>query len=809
VNHFHVVHRLSRRLRLVAPALVKQPERCYILEILLRKHGAVKDVRSVPGIGSVTLHYAPEQVSEERLLAVVDAVIGNITAAPAPRTAPPVPAIAIDGPATECNLAVEGMTCASCALLIEMSLQRDPRVDSAAVNFAAGTVTVKGRLPREELFASVSRLGYEARPMDTLAQRRLIVEREKLRLADARKRLIQAAWLTAPVMASGMLMHRSPALRLLEFGLSSAVVFGSGREIFRKAWKLAQQREANMDTLIAMGAGAAYLYSLPGVARMQHHVYFESAAAIVAFVLGGRYMEERAKGKASVAIRKLIELQPETAIRVGTKGDETVSVDELRVGDRLRVRPGDKVPTDGVVEQGGSSLDESMLTGESLPVAKGVGDAVTGGCLNGNGGFVMRVTAIGGDTVLSGIVKLVDHAQGSKLPVQKLADRISARFVPAVAGIGGLTLGGWLLVGHPASRALAHAVAVLLIACPCALGLATPTAIMVGTGQAARRGIYIRNGEALETAATLNTLVFDKTGTITEGKPAVTDFLPVAGHDEAFVLASVAGVERHSEHFLGRALVAYCMARCVPEGAEGFEARPGLGVRGVVGGDEILVGNAALLEGAGIDFSAQQTQAQGWAEQGKTPVYVAIDGACVALFAIADAARPGAKQAIALLHRLGLKTVMATGDVEAVANHIAREVGIDRVVARASPGDKLELIRRLQGEGRRVGMIGDGINDAPALAAADVGFAIGGGADIAVESADITLVGGDIARVAGGIELSRKTMGIIRQNLFWALGYNVVAIPVAAAGRLNPMIAAAAMAMSSVSVVTNSLRLQK
>jgi Cu+-exporting ATPase len=811
MKNFRVVHRLSRRIRLVAPALTGQVERCYILEILLRKHGAVKDVRSVPGIGSVTLHYAPEQLSEERLLAVVDAVIGNIAVAPSPTLAPePVSPPVIDGPAQECNAAVEGMTCASCALLIEMSLQRDARVVEATVNFAAGTVTVMGHLPREALFASVRKLGYEARPMDTLAQRRLIVEREKLRLADAKKRLIQAAWLTAPVMVSGMLMHRSPVLRLLEFGLSTAVVFGSGSEIFKKAWALAKQREANMDTLIAMGAGAAYLYSLPGVARMQHHVYFESAAAIVAFVLGGRYMEERAKGKASEAIRKLIELQPETAIRVGENGDEIVAIDDVQIGDRLRVRPGDKVPTDGVLEQGGSSLDESMLTGESLPVSKGIGDAVVGGCLNGNGGFILRVTAVGGDTVLAGIVKLVDHAQGSKLPVQKLADRISARFVPAVAGIGGLTLAGWLMAGHPASRALAHSVAVLLIACPCALGLATPTAIMVGTGQAARRGIYIRNGEALETAATLNTLVFDKTGTITEGKPVVTDFLPVAGCDESRTLALVAGVEAHSEHFLARAINSWCRARAVsPTPTLDFVAWPGRGVRARGDDSEILVGNATLLQAAGIDCSAQQAQAQAWAEQGKTPVYVATDGACVALFAIADAARPGAKQAIALLHRLGLQTVMATGDVEAVANHIAREVGIDRVIARASPGDKLDLIRKLQAEGRRVGMIGDGINDAPALAAADVGFAIGGGADIAVESADITLVGGDIARVAGGIELSRKTMSIIRQNLFWALGYNVVAIPVAAAGRLNPMIAAAAMAMSSVSVVTNSLRLQR
>jgi Cu+-exporting ATPase len=828
MKNFRVVHRLSRRIRLVAPALMKQPERCYIFEILLRKHGAVKDVRSVPGIGSVTLHYAPDQLSEERLLAVVDAVIGNIAVAPAPSardTASRFPGgitFSADGPAQECNAAVEGMTCASCALLIEMSLQRDPRVDAAAVNFAAGTVTVKGHLPREELFASVKRLGYEARPMDTLAQRRLIVEREKTRLADAKKRLFHAALLTAPVMVSGMLMHQSPVLRVLELGLSTAVVFGSGSEIFKKAWMLAKQREANMDTLIAMGAGAAYLYSLPGVLRPHHHVYFESAAAIVAFVLGGRYMEERAKGKASEAIRKLIELQPETAIRVSAGGDETVAIDDVQIGDRLRVRPGDKVPTDGVVEEGASNLDESMLTGESLPVSKGIGDAVVGGCLNGNGAFIMRVTAIGGDTVLSGIVKLVDHAQGAKLPVQKLADRISARFVPAVAGIGGLTLAGWLMAGHPASRALAHSVAVLLIACPCALGLATPTAIMVGTGQAARRGIYIRNGEALETAATLNTLVFDKTGTITEGKPTVTDFLLLEGRDEARTLALVAGVEAHSEHFLARAINAWCRARavtCPRSGIPGrqsppaptldFEAWPGRGVRALADDSEILVGNATLLEAAGIDFRAQQDQAEAWAEQGKTPVYVAIDGVCVALFAIADQARAGAKEAIALLHRLGLQTVMATGDVEAVANHVARQVGIDRVIARATPGDKLELIRTLQAEGRRVGMIGDGINDAPALAAADVGFAIGGGADIAVESADITLVGGDIARVAGGIELSRRTMGIIRQNLFWALGYNVVAIPVAAAGRLNPMIAAAAMAMSSVSVVTNSLRLQK
>lgn len=814
MTRIRVVHRLPRRIRLIAAPLVRNAEKGYLLEILLRKHAAIENVRVVADIGSVTIQYDPAKLPEPRLLALCDAVIGNLAAAPNKTAVAPAPTsvqpFVADGPSQECLAAVEGMTCASCAALIELSLKRDPRVENVAVNYAAETVTVRGHLSKDELFATVGKLGYQARPMDTLAQRRLLVEREKARLETAKKKLLLAAALTAPVMVSGMLMHRSPWLRVMELALSTWVVAGPGSDIFKKAWALAQQREANMDSLIAMGAGAAYLYSIPGVLRMEHHVYFESAAAIIAFVLGGRYMEERAKGKASEAIRKLIELQPDTAIRVTDSGDETVNIDDVRLGDILRVRPGDKVPTDGIVVAGTGSLDESFLTGEPLPVAKAAGDKVVGGTLNNNGGFTLKVTAIGTDTVLSGIVKLVDHAQGSKLPVQKLADRISARFVPAVGVVAATTFAGWLMAGHPLARSLSHAVAVLLIACPCALGLATPTAIMVGTGQAARRGIYIRNGEALEIAATLDTLVFDKTGTITAGKPVVTDFLPAAGIDETQLLALVAGTEQHSEHFLARAVVAYCKARAVPPAPTfDFAATPGLGAQANSDLGLIRIGNAAFLEAADIDCRAQMAQADALAAQGKTPVFVALGDSCVALLAIADAPRDGARDAIALLHKLGLKTIMCTGDVEAAARHVAHEVGIDEVVARATPADKLALVERLKQEGRKVGMIGDGINDAPALAAAAVGFAIGGGADIAVEAADVTLVGGDIARVAGGIDLSRRTMAIVRQNLFWALGYNVVAIPFAAAGRLNPMIAAAAMAMSSVSVVTNSLRLQK
>ena len=808
MKHFRVVHRLSRRIRVIAPSLVGNAERCYILEILLRKHPAVQDVALVPDIGSLAIRFDPAALPEQRLLATLDAVLGNLIAVP---KVPPPAAAPVDGPVSECSLAVEGMTCASCALLIEMKLKRDPRVRNAAVNFAAATVTVHGVIDRDGVAEVVRRLGYEARPMDTLAQRRLLVEREKARVEEAKKRFVQSALLTAPVMISGMLMHRSPALRLIELGLSSAVLFGSADSIFRKAWALARQGEANMDTLIAIGSGAAWAYSIPGVFKLHHHVYFESAAAICTFVLLGRYMEERAKGKAGEAIRKLIELQPETALRIDADGSEQeIPIDDVQVGDVLRVRAGDKIPTDGRLIDGQSAIDEAMITGESLPVAKVAGDKVIGGCLNGNGSFTMRVTAVGGDTVLSGIVKLVDHAQGSKLPVQKLADRISARFVPAVGGIAGLTFAGWSLAGAPVSAALAHSVAVLLIACPCALGLATPTAIMVGTGQAARRGIYIRNGEALETAAKLTTVVFDKTGTITEGKPAVTDAFILPGMGEARLAALIGAAEAGSEHFLARALADWSRPRATQVlTATVFAAHPGRGVTAEVDGVAVVIGNAALLGERGIDGAPLAAEAARLAEQGKTPVFVAVNGRAMAIFAIADQPRPGAREAIALLHRLGLKTVMATGDLEAVASHVAREVGIDRVLARCTPADKLAIVRELQAAGDKVGMIGDGINDAPALAAADVGFAIGGGADIAVESADVTLVGGDIARLAAGIDLSRRTMAIIRQNLFWALGYNVVAIPVAAAGRLNPMIAAAAMAMSSVSVVANSLRLQR
>ncbi|GAB6042548.1 copper-exporting P-type ATPase CopA [Endothiovibrio diazotrophicus] len=809
-NHYRLVHRLRRRVRLVAPGLRGERERMALLEILLRKHPQLRQVRGVVELGSVVVHFDPHGLPLARLLPLLDAVIGNLLVRPGAAAAPATDPSPAETTPQRCSVAVEGMTCASCAALIEMRLNRDPRVAAARVNFAAGTAQVEGRLDRDAVYQVVESLGYQARPMDTLAQRRLLVARERERLEEARRRLVGAGLLALPVMAIGMAMPTSFLLKSVEFLLTTPIVAWAGRPFFSKAWALAKQREANMDSLIALGAGAAYAYSVPAWLFNRHHLYFEAAGGIITFVLLGRYLEERAKGQAGEAIRKLIDLQPQSATVLRDGVEVVVPAEELAVGDLLLVRPGERIPTDGEVVAGLSTVDESMVTGESLPVVKEPGQAVVGGCINGSGTLRVRATAVGGDTVLAGIVRLVDQAQGAKLPVQKLADRISAVFVPAVMGVSALTAAGWLLAGAPLTMAAANAIAVLLIACPCALGLATPTAIMAGTGQAARRGIFIRGGDALEAAARLTTVVLDKTGTLTEGRPVVTDWLNRSPLDDGELLALAAAAEGESEHYLARALVAYARERGVePAGAEHFHAEPGRGVAARVSGRDLLLGNAAWLAGEGIALDELEGTAAELAAAGKTPVFLALDGRAAALAAIADRPRDGAREAVAALAALGLEVVMVTGDTRATAEHVAAELGIARVVAEATPAEKVAVLEVLAAEGARVGMVGDGINDAPALATAAVGFAIGSGTDIAMEAADVTLVGGDLARLAEAVALSRRTMSIIRQNLFWALIYNGVAIPVAVSGRLNPMIASAAMAMSSVSVVTNSLRLQR
>jgi Cu+-exporting ATPase len=749
-------------------------------------------------------------------------------------------------------LPIEGMSCASCVQRIEQALMKTPGVLSAEVNIATERATVSvipSTSVEDHLRRAIEDAGYRvpevARPSAASDRERLTRQRE---IASLRTRLLVGVALSLPVLLGSFpdWVPWAPAALsnpLLLFVLATPVQFWVGWQFHRGFWVALTHRTADMNTLVSIGTNAAYLYSVgltffpeaiapTGVESM---TYYDTAAVLMTLIVMGRWLEARAKGRTSEAIRTLIGLQPRTArvIRGGVEQD--LPVEEVRVGDLVLVRPGEKVPVDGIVREGRSALDESMLTGESLPVEKGPGDQVIGATLNKTGSFTFEATRVGRETVLAQIVALVEQAQGSKAPIQRLVDKIAGVFVPVVLVVAGITFGVWLLFGpEPAFLfALSNAVAVLVIACPCALGLATPTSIMVGTGKGAEHGILIRNAESLERAGRIQVLVFDKTGTLTVGQPAVTDVIPSATDDvqrakedrSAAHLASrtshallrlAASAEKGSEHPLGEAIV----DRARREGldladAREFKAIPGFGIRAVVEGQEILLGNARLMQDRGIDLAGMDAQAEALSSQGKTPMFVAADGRVLGVLAVADTLKPRSREAVAALRRLGIEVAMMTGDNRRTAEAIARQVGIERVLAEVPPEHKALEIRRLQEQGKLVAMVGDGINDAPALAQADVGIAIGTGTDVAIEAADITLIGGDLRGVVTAIQLSKQTMRNIRQNLFWAFAYNVVLIPVAAGVLypffgvlLSPVLAGAAMALSSVTVVSNALRLR-
>jgi len=734
-----------------------------------------------------------------------------------PQTA--IPPQADTPPAEKQTLDLQGMHCASCVARIERSLKKVAGVEEAAVNLATNRASVTydpAQTSLAALIAAVEKAGYGATPVTETRPK----EAEAPGRDAALLNLIGAAVLTLPVLVLSMAgmgmagMGRPAWAEWVFAALTTAVVFGFGRQFFAGAWNaLRHGGAATMDTLVALGASAAYFSSLAELIwTPRPQVYFETAATIVTLILLGRWLEARAKRRATDTIQSLIALAPKTARRVAGDGSEQdVPVETLRPGDILRIRPGEKVAVDGVVTGGASAVDEALLTGESLPAEKTVGDTVIGGTLNKSGTLLYRASATGADTTLAHMVRLVEEAQGSKAPVQRLADAVSAVFVPAVLGIALITFLIWFFGLHAGVvGALAPAVAVLVIACPCALGLATPTAIMVGVGRGAALGILIKNGEALERAHTIGRVVFDKTGTLTEGKPALTDVVLHDGLDRRGLLRLAAAAERGSEHPLGRAIVEGADAEGLVGEAETFTSLAGSGVRASVEGRDVLVGTAALLRESGVVVpEAAEVDMARLEAEGKTSILVAVGGVEAGLLAVADTVRPGAKDAVARLHRMGLSVALLTGDSPRVADAVAAEVGIHEVEAGVRPDGKAAAIKgRQDGGGVRVAMVGDGVNDAPALAQADLGIAMGKATDVAMAAADITLLRADLNGVADAILLSRRTMKIIRQNLFWAFIFNIVGIPLAALGLLNPMLAALAMAGSSVTVVTNSLRLK-
>ena len=717
---------------------------------------------------------------------------------------------------------VRGMTCASCARRVEQTLASHPGVGGAHVNLALETATIHREpdVAPEDLMGAVEAAGYELIPRPSSEHgthgahdHGISIAHEAEMAKTAWRRVVLAASLSIPIVVLSMFpglvgatMHDTWVGWVL-FALTTPVQFIAGRPFLVSAFKQARHGASNMDTLVAIGTLAAYGYSVTSLFR-HGEMYFETAAVILTFLLLGKYFEHRSKARASHAIKSLMELGAKQARVVRDLVEVSIDVSEVRPGDLMRIRPGEKIPTDGIVRVGTSAVDRSMLTGESVPEEVGPGDEVFGATVNTSGSLLVEATKVGRDSALAQIARLVEDAQGRKAPIEHLADRVASIFVPVVLIIAALTTAGWLLTGHSFEQSLIATVAVLIIACPCAMGLATPAAIMVGTGRAAQLGIVVKGGEVLETSGKIDVVVLDKTGTITYGKMAVTDVHPTSGVSEDDLLGVAGALEDLSEHPIGAAIAAAAHERGIElRSVDGFDATAGLGVSGIIDGQAISAGRPSFV---GIDpGDAMATEAEHLESEGKTVVWVAVDGQPRGLIAVADTVKPSARAAVARLHSLGLATVMITGDNERTAQAIARSVGIDRVLAGVMPADKVVEVKVLQGRGERVAMVGDGVNDAPALAQADLGIAIGSGSDVAIEAADITLIGGDPMLVVAAIDLSRRTLAAIKQNLFWAFGYNVAAIPLAVLGFLDPMIAAAAMAFSSVSVVLNALRLKR
>ncbi|GAA0721436.1 heavy metal translocating P-type ATPase [Clostridium malenominatum] len=734
------------------------------------------------------------------------------------------------------TLSIEGMTCSACAKAVERASKKIEGVIEANVNFATEKLTITfqpSKVRMSEIKAAVEKSGYKLVEEATVDLHKEKKEQERKSLW--RKFVISAVF-TIPLLIISMghmmglmlpeiidPMHNPLNFALVQLVLTLPVVI-VGNRFYKVGFKTLYRREPNMDSLIAIGTLAATLYGVFAVYKISlgetdyvMQLYFESAAVILTLITLGKYLETVTKGKTSEAIKKLMGLAPKTATILKDGKEIEISIDDVEVDDIILVKPGEKLPVDGLVIEGFTSIDESMLTGESIPVEKNIGDKVTGGSINKNGSIKYKATRVGKDTALAQIIKLVEEAQGTKAPIAKMADIISGYFVPIVIVLAIVSSLAWRLTGHSTTFALTIFISILVIACPCALGLATPTAIMVGTGKGAEYGVLIKSGEALEAAHKIQTVVFDKTGTITEGKPKVTDILTVNNFNEEYLLQIAASGEKGSEHPLGEAIVKSAEERGLDfKAVESFNSIPGHGIHVNIDGHEVLLGNKKLMEENNISLENMEDASNKLAEEGKTPMYVSIDSKLSGIIAVADTVKESSRRAIEKLHKMGIEVAMITGDNRRTAEAIGRQVGIDRVLAEVLPEDKAKEVKKLQEEGKKVAMVGDGVNDAPALVVADIGIAIGSGTDVAIESADIVLMRSDLMDVPTAIQLSKKTITNIKENLFWAFAYNTIGIPVAMGILpllgidilLNPMIAGAAMSFSSVSVLLNALRLK-
>ncbi|MDR3086233.1 MAG: heavy metal translocating P-type ATPase [Christensenellaceae bacterium] len=797
-----------------------------------------KTVKKLPGIGQATVNLASEKLfveyDESALkLPEIQAAVSRIGYELVERSE-----------SSGVTIPIGGMSCAACAQRIEKGLKKLGGVLEVAVNYATEKAAVRydpQKLKLSALREAIEGLGYEALEMNRVEAADEDRARKQAEIKRMWTKFIVAAVFSLPLlyiamapMLPGVKLPFPAWLRPMDFPLVYALtellltlpVIGVGYRFYYVGFRALWMRSPNMDSLVAIGTSAAVLYSIYGtflIAGGQFHavdaLYFESAGVIVTLILLGKTLEAVSKGRTSEAIKKLMGLAPKTALVIRGGSEIEIPIDEVKIGDLLRVRPGSTIPVDGQVTEGSSAVDESMLTGESMPVDKKSGDPLYAASLNTTGALTFRAERVGAETALARIIKLVEDAQGSKAPIAQLADLVSGYFVPVVCGIALLSGLAWFLgTGGDLKFSLTIFISILVIACPCALGLATPTAILVGTGKGAEYGILIKGGEALETAHKVSAVILDKTGTITEGRPAVTDFMQAGGLSAEELLRLAASAELSSEHPLGQAIVQRAREEGLElEKAEGFRSLTGLGIEATIGGRRVLAGNEKLMQERGIALGGMASQSDALAKEGKTPMFIAADGEICGLVAVADVVKPSSRAAIAELRQMGIEVAMLTGDNRRTAEAIARQVGVERVLAEVLPGDKAGEVKKLQGEGKRVAMVGDGINDAPALAQADVGIAIGSGADVAMESASIVLMRGDLLDVPTAIELSRRTIRNIKQNLFWAFGYNVIGIPIAAGllhliwggPLLSPIFAAAAMSLSSISVLTNALRLKR